>query len=301
MKKLGKLLLVLALAFSLAACGGGGGGGSTTAAEPDPTPTEPEPTDPDPDPDPVVYTGSVKFGMSVVKRTAPSQTDSSNSSLLLSETQEDEDTLQPDKLALSYRVEGSTNEPTQVIYPLKLVDGKYFSDGSLQLIAGNYELTKFNILDSTDSIIYMAPEKDAPIATSLDITTTLPHSFTISKDELTNLVMQVVDAQEVLDPQDIGYEGFGFEVIDYNTFYIKILSRSGTGWGDSEANLTVKDSDGNTINTTELKSTTNRVFVSVSSSYELIVEKESYSKKTFELSEAELQAYYQKALVVKFK
>ncbi len=264
MKNLIKMLIAVALTMSLAACE------SSTGTS----------------------TGDVKFGMEI-----PNSVDGNILFGTGGKTFTDET---PKTVKMTYYSEGSPTATTTITYGLSEVSaGKYYTDDIIKLTPGNYKLSLFQVLNAADSVIYMTPKSGAPLAVST-ITTPLDWGFAVASDDVTNVTMDVVKVLEEHNPADFGYVGNTFEVIDYNTFYIKILTLS-AGWENATANLVVTNNDDQSIikENTSLDSTLNKVIVSVCDNYKLSITKTGYIAQDSTFTETELQNLYNIPLVIK--
>lgn len=102
---------------------------------------------------------------------------------------------------------------------LTLFGQDYISEG-LQLGTGNFTLTGFAILNSANEIIYATPVENSDKAKI--VTKPLPIPFTISKENTTQVVPEVVTVTNQDTAASFGYASFGFKVVNPETIPILI-------------------------------------------------------------------------------
>ncbi len=212
-----------------------------------------------------------------------------NSSILCSSIEND--TIA--KVVLKYRHADSNEEKTANI-TLKLYGGKYVTEDVVTLNAGEYYLTRFDVLNTDGLTIYSTPKTGSFVANSIGISTSLEYSFTVTAYTVNTVVMQVVEVEDDTDPADFGFEAFTFEMVNYNKFYIKaLLLDENDKWEYATADLTIKtdSTQTNAIIETELKKKPNRIFVDGYSNYHLTVSRLGYHTQSFNFSAEALKLY----------
>lgn len=88
--------------------------------------------------------------------------------------------------------------------------GDTFLVDPLQLNIGDYNLTKFLVLNAEQEVIFATPLDDSDLASLVD--NPLPIAFTISSDEVTDLDIEVISTSS-LDPENFGYSSISFNVV----------------------------------------------------------------------------------------
>jgi len=89
--------------------------------------------------------------------------------------------------------------------------GSFISESlSLEVDEAPYKLTEFLVLDKDDNVIFAAPLEGSALAGL--VTHPLPLSFTVSKNETTKVVPEVLST-ELTVAKDFGYAAFDFNVI----------------------------------------------------------------------------------------
>ncbi len=277
MKNLMKLLLVA----TLVTCWGcGSSGGSTGASEPETTPE-------------TQSQGSVKFSMEVVEKAIANLLANSTASSSI------------DKVALAYNPVGGTTVNETI--DLNAFGDSYVTNDAITLSAGDYQLTKFDVLNDSGVTIYSTPSAGSDIAISTGITTPLVHSFTVSGGATNTVKMQVAKVDDGDSPEDFGHTAFTFDMVGYNIFFIDVLAYDSTVsvvdsvWQYTTANLIVKNVGGETIKDTALAAQMNRIIVASSTDYTLTVENGGFAPQVFNMTEDSLKMYNTEPFVVKFK
>jgi hypothetical protein len=110
---------------------------------------------------------------------------------------------------------------------------------------GNFRLTDFWVVSPTQVLLYAAPKEGAPLADLVD--DPLPQTFSINKDQLSNVDVQVIDVTDS-SPQDFGYASFDLDVI--RKFQITVFVAGENGLVLSSATATLLDG----IDTLQLES-----------------------------------------------
>ena len=234
---------------------------------------------------------------SSVKFTMQNIANSANSNILFSST--DEQT--PSKVAISYKKSGE-NEEVSITIKLTAFGNSYITDDVLSLYEGNYEITKFDVLNDEGTTIYSTPKAGSEKAKDLNITTALAYGFEVKEGKISKVDMQVVAVSDTTDPADFGHAAFTLDLVDYNRFYIEVLVLDDSlGWVYTTAQIEVKNAEETIIKTTSIENKMNKVIVANSTSYTITISKDGYTSQELTFTKAELEAYENEAMVVKLK
>lgn len=197
-------------------------------------------------------------------------------------------------------------EPAAVIVSVKKANGSlaynmekvelytmngYYISKPLSLVPGNYTIEQFLVVDASNNVIYASPLQGSDKAYL--VSQPLPISFTISKDNVTKIVPEVLSAAGAT-PEDFGYSTFSFEVVKTFDFLIGVFvyNESITNFEMTSASLNIV-AGGKTIYSGALAAITNKVTVNDSyDSYDLTVTKDGYKPWTGTFTAAELKLYF---------
>ena len=183
----------------------------------------------------------------------------------------------PSKVAISYKKSGEEAETSTTI-ELTAFGSSYITDDVLSLYEGNYEVTKFDVLNDEGTTIYSTPKAGSEKAKDLNITTALAYGFEVKEGKISKVDMQVVAVSDTTDPADFGHAAFTFDKVDFNKFYIEVLVLDETeGWVYTTAQVEVKNAEGTTIKTASLDGKMNKVIVANSDSYKITISKNGYA------------------------
>ena len=205
---------------------------------------------------------------------------------------------------LMISVEDMAGNPvlTDKIIPVYIFGSGFISD-KVEIKSGEYNLTKFMVIDASGQVIYASPMEGSPLAYITN--DPLPVYFIINPDQVTNVVPEVLAVGDH-SPGDFGYASFGMQVINLLEFYaicylnyfdnpmimapIQITS----------ARLTIYSNDG-WYHSFDLKAELNKVIIRGGSDfYTLVIEKEGYATQTIRISAGELKnATQQNPLIIK--
>ena len=89
--------------------------------------------------------------------------------------------------------------------------GEAYITENLELIKGNYKLSKFLVLDTTHTVIYATPLKGSDRGQY--VINPLPAYFSIAENTETRVVPQVLAVSDSDTPGGFGYASFDFEVV----------------------------------------------------------------------------------------
>jgi len=171
------------------------------------------------------------------------------------------------------------------------MNGSYISE-SLSLVIGNYNITKFLVLNNFDSVIYAAPLKGSNLAYL--VTTPLPISFNISKNNVTKVVPEVLSGKS-FRPEDFGYYSFSFDVVKAFDFLttVMVYNFSVKNWELTTANIIIKAVDSTIAYSGTLAAITNQITLRDNSmKYILRVSKVGYLTYTAIFTTDELKLYF---------
>jgi len=127
-----------------------------------------------------------------------------------------------------------------------LAFGQDYISESVPLGTGNFTLTGFAILNSADEIIYASPVENSNKATLVSVP--MPMSFTISKENTTQVVPEVLAVTNQDTAASFGYASFGFKVVTLETIPILVVVKLLVGeflYENIETIIRVKGYDAN--------------------------------------------------------
>ena len=171
------------------------------------------------------------------------------------------------------------------------MNGSYISE-SLSLVIGNYNITKFMVLNNSDSVIYATPLKGSNLAYLVN--TPLPIAFNISKNNVTKMVPEVLSV-ESFKPEDFGYYSFSFDVVKTFDFLVTVMvyNFSIKNWELTTANIVIRSADSTIAYNDTLKAITNQIILrDNSTSYLVNVSKVGYQTYTAIFTPDELKLHF---------
>lgn len=101
----------------------------------------------------------------------------------------------------------------------RFADG--FTSARLEIKPGEYNLTKFLVINPMGEVIFASPLEGAPLAYLIN--NPLPLYFNINAEKVTRLIPEVL-AVENNPPEDFGYASFGFQVVKPLTVYMMAIN-----------------------------------------------------------------------------
>ena len=123
--------------------------------------------------------------------------------------------------------------------------GEGYISESLKSEAGEFRLTTFILLNSDDQIIYASPVEGSDIAQY--VSNPLPIAFSVSHENTTQVVPEVIGVTTLDTPESFGYANFGFEIVDVpETIPLKVTMKFRVGeilYENIEAPINVKGFD----------------------------------------------------------
>ena len=120
----------------------------------------------------------------------------------------DKETPTPAFVLLS--VQGTNGDKQEEIKLSLFSFGTGYLSENLELPIGDYQLTQFVVLDSSDRVIYATPYEGSEFAKY--VTDSLPVDFNVNNDG-TQVIAQVLPVLEDDTPELFGYVTFSFEII----------------------------------------------------------------------------------------
>ncbi|WP_258099928.1 DNRLRE domain-containing protein [Marinoscillum pacificum] len=135
------------------------------------------------------------------------------------------------------------------------VDVYGFQSEPVLLEIGDYEVTKFLLLNESGEVIYATPMEGSALGTLVE--KPLPVQFTISADEVNNLSLEVIPTSSI-DPEDLGYAALGYEIVPTVQILVSSLVQNGESTSFEVVDLKVT-ADGVELFTEELSDSINVV------------------------------------------
>jgi hypothetical protein len=175
--------------------------------------------------------------------------------------------------------------------------GEGFISEPLALEVGEYRLTEFLVLDDQGQVIFATPIEGSEKAYLVD--DPLPIEFIVSKDEVTTVIPEVLDTEGAI-PEDFGYSGFSFEVVETFVFLVSVFVVAETGMELTEAELTVR-SGVEVLYSGSLGAKTNAIEVRDGYvMYNVMVEKDGYESYEQSFTDVELRGCFENPLNIYF-
>jgi len=234
------------------------------------------------------WKGKVEFGVSVVQNNADLKSTACDDNL--------------DKISAA--LVSIENEDGELVYELKKIAIYKFSNDyisePLSLNIGLYKLTKFFLINSSDSILYASPLESSNKAYLVD--NTLPIEFQIKKDEATKVVPEVISVIGS-GPEDFGYVSFGFEINDLISFYLGVLvyNNAVKNYEMTDAELVITHNT-DTLYNNYIEAVTNNISVrNIYNNYEINIFKPGYYPYNELFTGDSLKYYNNKPLIVLLK
>ena len=180
----------------------------------------------------------------------------------------------PTGTVLRISIEHSNGSSAFVNKEIELIKmDEHYITAPLELTPGAYRITTFMIVDANAQVIYLAPLAGSPLSSHVD--NALPYSFTVSKDKVNSIAMQVLSASQRA-PEAFGYVSFSFDVLHLINVSIAIPVAGRMTLTDATAYL-IDGAD--TIADYSLKAKVNRLTVhDIADTVTLVVVKDGYRK-----------------------
>jgi hypothetical protein len=116
----------------------------------------------------------------------------------------------PSGTSLLISLADKTGTPVLTHHMINLLHlGDSYITEPLELAPGRYAITDF-MLVSESEVLFATPQRNAPLAKL--VIHSLPFSFVVGKDKVTNVEMEVIDAS-ANKPEDFGYAAFDVHVV----------------------------------------------------------------------------------------
>ena len=189
----------------------------------------------------------------------------------------------------------------RVVYEREIVElysmGEGYISEPLSLKGGNYELTEFLVLNDEKRVIYATPIEDSRKAYLVD--DPLPIGFFVHRHETTAVSPEVLSVGDAA-PEDFGYEGFSFDVVETIVFKVEVYEWTEEENVLTEATMTVSSGE-EELYFGELGAEMNEIEVRGEyDSYDVIIEKDDYEDKVLNFSNEELRGHFEDQLIVVF-
>jgi uncharacterized protein (TIGR02145 family) len=171
------------------------------------------------------------------------------------------------------------------------MNGTFISE-PISLTTGDYSISKYIVLNSSDSAIYATPVKGSKLAYL--VKTPLPLSFTISKDNVTKIVPEVLRV-EAATFEDFGYNSFSFNVVNTFDFLTSVMVYNETikNWELTSAIITIKTADSVIVYNNTPSAITNLITLrDNSANFSLAVSKPGYTSYVANFSVSDLKLYF---------
>jgi len=140
----------------------------------------------------------------------------------------------PSSVVLSIENESNEFEIENKKYSLTKINETYLIDPIL-LEVGNYNLSKFLVLNSADEVIYATPLEGSNLASLVD--SPLPINFNIDTDSATNQNVEVIYTDSI-NPEDLGYASLSFNIVPTSNILYSVF-----GYSDANKNYSFLSGD----------------------------------------------------------
>jgi len=168
--------------------------------------------------------------------------------------------------------------------------GAGFTSENVELEAGNFNLTRFFVINPSGAVIYASPLEGSPLAYLVN--DPLPLKFTIRPDQVTSVTPEVLLVGDQT-PSQFGYASFGIQIVkplDFWTVCILDCPMCMSPVRFTTARLTVYAADGWHY-TFNLDANLNHLIVRGNSRlYKFLLEKEGYTSQTLAFTAEQLLA-----------
>jgi hypothetical protein len=167
--------------------------------------------------------------------------------------------------------------------------GSGFISEKIEIKTGEYNLTKFIVIDPVGQVVFAAPVEGSPLA--YIINDPLPLYFNVVPGQVTTVAPEVIAAGNYT-PGDFGYTNFGIKIVTPLEFYAICYLDNPLVMAPTQitdAKVTIYSADGWTF-TFLLKAEVNHLIIRGGSDfYTFVVEKEGYASQKYQFSAWELQ------------
>jgi hypothetical protein len=220
-------------------------------------------------------TGKAEFSFSINNQTGAAKSATSDSGLV---------TYQ-----LMISIEDLNGKPvmTDKLIPVYAFGSGFISE-KIEIRAGEYNLTKFLVIDPSGQVLLASPLEGSPLAYITN--DPLPVYFNVLPDQVTSVVPEVIMVGSYT-PADFGYVNFGVRIIKPLEFYAICFLDNPLIMAPTQitdARLTVYSADG-WYYSFDLKPEINHLIIRGGSDlYTFVVEKEGYVSQTYQFTAAQL-------------
>jgi len=201
----------------------------------------------------------------------------------------------PDSAFIAYQlmvsIEDAAGNPvvTDTLIPL-YVFGTGFMSENIELVTGEYKLTKFLVINPSGEVVFASPVEGSPLAYL--VKDPLPILFNIHAEQVTRILPEVLYVG-THTPDEFGYVTFGMQIITPLHFWTACLLVTPEWIATNQytnAKLTVYAPDGWHY-TFWLEATVNHLIIRGGYSvYYFLLEKEGYQPQKLQFSQRELLA-----------
>ncbi len=183
-----------------------------------------------------------------------------------------------------------------IIYESEWIDivqfGEEFVSEPISLEAGDYQLTKFILLNKDGDAIYASPIESSEFAYLVE--NPLFIDFTVNNNETTKVIPEVLSTKES-SPASFGYATFSFTPVETFNFLVGVFAydTNTLNFELTEAPLTITSAE-DTLYVTTLSASTNNLRVNDGfDTYTLTIKKPGFSKYQMTFNNEELKAYFE--------
>lgn len=171
----------------------------------------------------------------------------------------------------------------------------HFVTGTLPLTPGSYQLTEFLVTDADNKVLFATPLTGSNRAHLVQ--KPLPINFTVTKDSLSNVDVEVLDAT-IYSAADLGYTTFSFKPIKTIPFLAIVQLSDKTM---TSADITI-EGDSAVIYKGKLEAVVNRLEVHDGyTTYRIVLNKPGYEYYSKEFSSTGLKEHFARPLLVSLK
>jgi hypothetical protein len=189
----------------------------------------------------------------------------------------------PDGAAVQISINNTSGSPivTHERIPVLKLGESYITE-PIELKSGNYSITDFLIVKDSE-VLFATPKLGSPLAPV--VTRPLPSNFSVGKNSVSNIDMQVVSTKEK-DPESFGYVSFSVDVV--SPLLISVFTAENENLSLTTAQAGIYDEE-NLIRTYSLGAKVNTIGFTEDpeKTYTLVIDKRGYIayKKEFTYNE----------------
>jgi 5'-nucleotidase / UDP-sugar diphosphatase len=239
---------------------------------------------------PAVYSGQVKFQLTGVSEKSNLSKTGSISGVNKSQT--------PITDASAILISVADMNGNVILDTKKLslynMSGGFISE-PLPLNTGKYQLTKFMVINSSNTVIYATPYGGSPLAYL--VTNPLPIGFDIQKDKVTTLSPEIIDVTGNT-AQDFGYATFSFKIVNTFGFMVAVSVPVNGNFELASANILIKSASEILYSNSIGAKTSIIQLKDVSSDYNITISKDGYQDYNATFSNSHMKDYSSSPLSV---